>query len=177
MKKRYFIIAVIALFLSAGWLLETRQAGWIPLRTAVTTDDTPLEGTTSGTTFNFADKPLAAVPLKPQNFSADVIFYGTAAADKTVNYIIYAWKADGPAKYLCNGVATTGTAITGATNTFWADTITIVTNNNNCYVTDSAVNRVAVLHLGDLQGYEWVYCEFDIVSANIAAASCQITGY
>jgi hypothetical protein len=179
MKKRYFLIVGVVLLLCMGALLETQQSGWIALRTAVATDDITLTPATAGRTYNFTDKPVLAKHIDKIWNSVNVIFYGTetAADNETVNYIIYAWKADGPAKYLCSGVATVGTALTSTAATFWCDTITTVVNDNECSVDDSGNNRVAILCLGDLKGYEWVYCEFDMVTSNITAASCLMTGY
>ncbi len=156
---------------------STRQGVWQPLRTAVTADDTALDGTTSGATYAFGDKPDAAVKLAASANGVELFFYGTAAANKTANYKIYAYRGNGPARLICAGVVTTGAAVTGATNTFYCDTITIITNNNDCSVIDSGNDRAAILYLGDMRGYSWLHCEVDIVAGQIVALSSKYSSF
>mgnify|MGYP001575990378 CR=1 FL=1 len=179
--KTYAIVLIAMVFLCllcAAWFVDTRQEPWIPLRTAVTADDTALAAATSGYTFAFADKPSSAVRIPSTWNSVDIYFYGADANDETVNYKIYGYKDNGPALLLTSGVATLGLAITGATTTFYADTITETDVHAVSAVTDSAVNRVAVLHLTSVRGLQWLYCEIDIpASTQMASASCEMTGY
>ena len=181
MRKRLITISIVlmALVLTMGAYYETRQLIWSPLHTAVTADDTVLTADTTGRTFAFSDKPSTAKRLNNDNVAADILFYGTDANDETVNYKVYVYKDNGPALLWCYGAATLGAAVTGATDTFYADTISVTTKHgSNATVTDSAANRVAVLHLGDLRGACWVYVEFDIPgSSQVASISAEITGY
>jgi len=157
---------------------ETRQKPWQTLRSGVTSDDTALDGTTSGYTFQFADKPSAAIEIDPTWNSVDIYFYGTDAANETCNYKIYGWKANGPALLLTSGAFTLGAAITGGTTEYFADTITETDMHAVSAVTDSTNDRVAVLHLTSLRGIKWIYCEIDIpASSQVASASAKMTGY
>lgn len=164
--------------LCAAWFIETRQEPWIPLRTAVTADDTALAAATTGYTFAFADKPAGAVRIPSTWNNVDIYFYGTDANNETVNYKLYGYKDNGPALLLTSGAATLGLAITGGTTTFYADTITETDMHVVSAVTDSAGDRVCVLHLTSVRGLQWIYCEIDIpASTQMASASCEMTGY
>lgn len=177
-KVTVCIWLLVAICLCAAWFTETRQEPWIPLRTAVTADDTALAASTAGYTFAFADKPAAAVKVPSTWNSVDVYFYGTDADNETVNYKLYGYKTNGPALLLTSGAATLGLAITGAATTFYADTITETDVHAVSAVTDSAADRVCVLHVTSVRGLQWLYCEIDVpASTQVASVSCEMTGY
>lgn len=180
-RSRGILVAlaiVIALGLCAGAFIETRRMVWAPLRTAVTADDTALDGTTTGYTFQFADKPSTAMRLKPEDTYGELLFYGTAAADKVVNYKVYLYRANGPAVLWCNGTATTGTALRSS-GAYYCDTITVtdVTGDATAY-DGGGNNRVATLHLNNLRGYAWIFVEIDLPGTNpMTAASVEFSSY
>jgi len=161
-----------------GLTVETRQEPWIPLRTAVDANDSVLDGTTATLTYAFADKPTTAVEIPSTWNSIDVYFYGTDAANEIASYKLYGYKDNGPALLLTSGVATLGTAVTGGTTTYYGDTITETDVHATSAVTDSAGNRICVLHLTGLKGISWLYCELDLPTAPVMASiSCEMTGY
>ena len=172
------ICALMIFTICSAWTVETRQEPWIPLRTAVAADDSVLDGTTATLTYAFADKPTTAVEIPSTWNSIDVYFYGTDAANETVNYKLYGYKDNGPALLLTSGVATLGAAVTGGTTTYYGDTITETDVHATSAVTDSGNDRICVLNLTILKGISWLYCEIDIpASTQVASASCEMTGY
>lgn len=189
MKRKLIIVSCIAMTcLLLGAFRETYQMGYNVLRSGVTTDDTPLDGTTEGYTYCFADKPAkaatgdpaGAIRVHPAWNNAQVIFWGSDAADEACNYKLYAWREDGPAALVCSGTFTLGTAYAVATdpNYLYADTITATDVwPTEVVVSDSGNNRVASVAF-DLLGYSWLYCEIDIpASGQVATASAKISGF
>lgn len=171
-----FLIVLFALPFVMGAYLETRNIVWSPLRTDVTADDTALDGTTAGLTFQFDDKPAAAKKVGTELNGVEILFYGTDAADETCNFKVYAYRANGPAILVCTGVAVLGTAL-HSTGTYYADTLEITDYWSTCHVLDSGNNRIARLTF-DLRGYQWVYVEIDIPAASqVASISAEISGY
>jgi hypothetical protein len=178
MKKIILSVALLAIcIMSMGAFLETRNNGWVPLRTAVAADDSVLDGTTAGLTYTFADKPSYAVRIQPGWNCVDIYGYGTDAADKTVNFKIYTYKENGPRKLRCTGTATTGTAVTGAASTFYFDIITVTNYVGNAVVCNSGNNGICILKLGDVEGDAFIAAEIDIVTANVVKASFEMSGY
>jgi len=191
MKIRWFIIGML-LILCMGAYLETRQHGWLLLKTG-TSDDTALDGTTSGLTYVFSDKPSSAKPVEYGWNGVDIYFKGVATPilpgdvnEKYVDYKVYIWKNEsGPGLLWCYGRATMGTAVTGVTNGYFVDTVTCTdvhaeTEGTRVKFTDSGNNRVAVLRLGDVRGAKWVNIEYDFpTDGNVAATSMtsEYTGY
>lgn len=110
--------------------------------------------------------------------SCEIVFLSSAAENKSAAFTIYAGrKGRGPARRVCTGSFTTGTAClnsdpTGAnvhaefttltvTPYLFADTIS-VTNKwiKDCYVSaEQADNQIASLAF-DLWGHDWIYVEF-----------------
>lgn len=174
--KKLVALSVLLVF-AMGMTIETSRYNWRPLRTSVTADDTALDGTTESYTFAYDDKPTTAFANSEWN-NVQVMFYGTDAANETCNYKIYAYRAYGPAVMVCSGVFTLGTAKTGTTNTFYADTITVTDYwPTEVIVSDSGNNRVCTLTF-DLLGYNYVFCEIDIPAASqVASASALISGF
>ncbi|MBU8870674.1 MAG: hypothetical protein KOO60_07410 [Gemmatimonadales bacterium] len=94
------------------------------LRTATATEDTQLTATTQQTAPVEVDDGTIAF-LKPVG-AAHVKIKGTAAADKTLAWTLWAYKTiTDDAEYVAHGTATTGATQTGETNEFWCDTIVI----------------------------------------------------
>lgn len=175
--KKLVALSVLLVF-ALGMTLSTARYDWNTFRTAVTKDDTALDGTTANATYAYADMPDAAIVAHENWNNIQVLFYGTDAANETCNYKIYAYRTNGPAVLVCTGVVTLGTAKTGATNTFYADTITVTDYwPTEVIVSDSGNNRVCTLTF-DLLGYSHIYCEIDIPAASqVASLSCQISGF
>jgi hypothetical protein len=178
--KKYtalFIATVLAVF-CFGAYLETFTGDWTTIRSAVATDDIIIDGSTATKTCKFTDKATTAIALSERTNAGEMYFYGTAAADKTAVFYVWAYKRNGPARLLYQGTITTGTAVTGTTNTYYCDTIAETTNNNSCTVIDSGNNRVAILNLGDLRGYSWLDVRFDVtVASEMATVNCDFTAY
>jgi len=179
MKKYITIIlsSCLLVFLMGAYL-ETWVGDWTLIRSLVAADDTILDGTTATKTYQFTDKATTAIALTERTNGGELYFYGTAAADKTAVFYVWAYKKGGPARLLYQGTVTTGTAVQGTTNTFYCDTIAETTNNNSCTVIDSAANRVAILNLGDLRGYSWLDVRFDVtIDTQMTAVNCAFTSY
>ena len=158
--------------------LETREMCYIPVRTAVATYDSVLDGTTAGLTYAFTDKPSVAKEIPNEFNVVELGFYGTTTNNTTINYKIYLYREKGAAALACTGVLTLGTAKTGATDTLYVDTITVTdTWASPCRVIDSATNRQARLAI-DVMGYRYIYVEFTDSSSNqLVSVSCEMSGY
>jgi hypothetical protein len=179
MKIRFMlIIALAAIPFLLGATTETRQLRFVPLRTAVTADDSVLDGATAGLTYNFSDKSSSAKALNSEYNVCEVIFKGTDAADEAFNYKVYAYRDDGPARLVCYGAVTLGTAVGASSGEFYGDTITATSTwITSVKVVDSGNNRIASL-VFDLCGYRQIYVEIDIpASGEVASASALIAGY
>ena len=178
MKKMILTCCLLALLaVICGAYLETHIIPYSSLRTASTGDDTALDGTTSSYTYKFTDKPATAVNLNTRFNGAQIIFYGTDANNEDCDYIIYAYRDSGPAEKVCSGTVTLGTAVTGATNTFYADTITCTDVwPTTVTVANSAADGVATLSF-DLMGHEWVFVQFADAGETCATMSAMIAGY
>jgi hypothetical protein len=169
------LILVAVLGLCMGAYTETRRNVWRPCRTTVTADDTALDGTTAGYTFQFADKPAEAISLNPEDNEGEIYFYGTDAADEDITgYKVYTWKENGPARLWCNGAVTLGAALKSA-GVFYADTITVTDGTADCNSFDNGNDRVATLYLNSLKGCRWLYVEFDVNT--VASISCEFTSW
>jgi hypothetical protein len=173
-----FGLLTCLLIIAMGAYLETFLKEWSPIRSLVVADDLALDGTTAARTYAFADKPVLAVRLNERSNAGELYFYGKGDDTDTAAFKVYAWKSNGPAKLLYQGTCALGPAVTGVTDTFYCDTVTEVANYNNCTVTDSGNNRIAILNIGDLKGYSWLYVEFDVTIASlITSVNCDFTSY
>lgn len=176
MKRSYqlTLILIVLAVLCMGAFLETRQLVWVPARSAIGSDDTALDGTTASYTYQFADKPAAAISLNPEYNGGELYFYGTDAEDEASDYKVWVWKANGPARLWCYGTATLGAALQG-TGSYYADTITSTNVTGITQVFDSGNDRVCTLRLGDMTGIRFLYVEFDVDT--VATISAEFTGW
>jgi hypothetical protein len=98
-------------------------------------------------------------PLGPEANCALIYFTATGSDGDEFNWRIYAYKENGPAKYVANGTATLGTATVNATDKY-IDTIVI--SNQGWFkipaAIDSGNNRVAYLAY-DLCGHQYLWVE------------------
>ncbi len=189
MRQKLVMATLIGLvaMVCMGAALTTYISDYQEIRTASTCDDTTLDGATASYTYQFADKPSNAVQLgsgdETRFNGCQIYFYGTDAATEDSDYQIWAWRKDGPAKMVCYGTATLGSAVTGATNTFYADTVT----STDVWPTDVTVSgsgdgawnsnpSVASVSF-DLMGYEWIYVQFTDSGETAATMSAAIAGY
>jgi hypothetical protein len=154
-------------------MLHTIQGTYESMRTGdVTTDDTALDGETSGYTYHWHDKPSEAFELGQEFNSCEIIFTGgyecadnTANADTTDDgnfaFNIYGYTERGPAEFLCEISGTVGTArITDSTLALYVDTLTVSSQKHmkKLMVEDSGNNRIAKLSF-DVLGYKYLYAE------------------
>ena len=150
---------------------ETKQAGYLILRSRSTSDDTDLVFSGGSSTCEYGDKS-SSIKFVPAGVNAvQVIFVGSDEDDETMTWAIYAYRAKGPAEKVANGTATLGTQrVEKATATIlYADTIAITEQvwATPLSVCDSANNRIAKLSF-DFCGYEGLYC---VMTKNSSAAS------
>lgn len=175
MKKRNVVAVIIVMLLllvmGAASLKVTYHSPYAVLRAEADEDSTALDLTSKG---NFGNKPAGAVELKAndsyeglQNY-VELIFCGGAAANKTFNYKVYAWrKYNGPAMLVCTGTGTLGTQavvvypqLGNATSKFWADTLTVADRwLTDVTSTDTTGNNEVAKLVFDTCGYEWLYVE------------------
>lgn len=172
------LLICAAVIMAAGMLQETIQTGHNSLRTGVTADDTPLDGATKNLTYAIGDKPSTAATVHPNWNNVQIYFYGTDAANETCNFKLYAYREDGPAVLVCYGSFILGTAVTGGTSEYYADTISITDVwPAEVVVSDSGNNRVCTLAF-DVIGYKYLYCEIDIpASGQVASAGARFSGF
>jgi hypothetical protein len=142
-------------------MAHTMQAGHHPLREEVASDDTNLDGATSSLTYNWTDKPTAAVKVGEETNAALIRFTGKAAEDKTFSWRVYVYKEGGPAKYVAHGTGALGAAIVSGTE-YHADTLSISGRGwfKGVKAIDSGNDRIAYLAF-DLCGHKWIYVEID----------------
>ena len=179
---------------------------WYQLRgrgaTLVAADDTPIAlGTSTG---NWANKPSVpsldgwdtanCVPAVSVNVpqtsagkisTAQIIGYGTDAANETCNWILYAYRGlNSPAIRVATGVAILGAMdlvtepVTGATITgFYVDTWGITTDYwGQVTVKDDAADACSILTF-DLRGFTFLYFEIDIpASTQVASFGAAFSG-
>ena len=154
-------------------MVHTIQGAYVRLRSDfVTSDDQALDGTTSSYTYKWDDKPTEALEVGPESNAVEIIFYGKAAADKTFSWKLWAWRENGPAKYIAHGTGALGTAVQGTANTYFADTLVITAQAwlKGVGRKDNANNRITSLAL-DLCGYKYIYIEFTDVGGGGAECS------
>ena len=97
-----------------------------------------------------------------------VLFRGTAAADKTLTWCLWARKslAD-PLEFVAYGTATTGASQTGVTNEFYADTIVITAESwyTDVEVVDGAPD--AIINGGGISKLVLDSCEYTVWEVDI----------
>lgn len=140
--------------------------GYIPLRAVSATDDTAL----AAATMQWASKPAATLDMGLQTGSVEIIFKGTAAANATFNWTLWAYKGyqtgddsrivTSPALYIATGTGILGAAQTGGTNEFYADTLAITSQawTKTVSIVDGSGNdRTARLQF-DLMEHRHILC-------------------
>ena len=124
-------------------------------------DATPLDGTTTGRTFQADDRVATQSLIMSERCDKVAIDANLTGTDgNTVDFKIYGYSADGPAKLIYSGTATAGTAISG-TDKLYADTFTAQTAGiwpEAITIVDSAANRVASL-VFDTRGVKYLVIE------------------
>ena len=151
-------------------MLHTMQAGWQPLRENIASDDSALDGVTSGLTFKFTDKPswLEYKDVGPEGNA--VVFYFTAqgaAATDTFSWKLYVYAENGPAEYVAHGTGTRGSAIAAA-STYYVDSLTELGEDwyGEYGIFDSGNSRIAHMAI-DMSGRKYPYMEItDLGGAN-----------
>lgn len=160
----------------------TIQGSYEQMRSAdVTTDDTVLDGSTAGYTYDWHDKPSAAKELGPEYNACEIIFpCGQDFLDDTNAMIatdgnnfafsLWGYAERGPAEFLCEVSGTVGTArIEDSTSVLYTDTLTIDSQGHlkTISVADAGGNnRVAKLAF-DTCGLKYLYVCFSDTSAAI----------
>jgi len=161
---------------------HTMQAAYETIRgNFVTTDDTPLDGVTSGLTYLFADMNIdEAWEVGPEANAVSIIFAGSDADNETFSWKIWAYRVGGPAELVCSGTgALSSSAIMqSGSSYYYADTL-VITNLGNWFsipdVIDSGNDRIAKLAF-DACGYKYIYVEFTNVGGAGEVASVQAYG-
>lgn len=186
MKKTKTILVSLLLFMIlliiGATTVQTPQMDYTTLRASSAADDTALDGTTASYTYAFGDLPTAstrrAATMHPDWDNVTIYFFGTDAANEACTFKIYAYKStNGPATLVCTGTATLGTAVTGGTNEFYADTISTTDYwPTDIVIADSGNNRVCTLSF-DLLGHKYLFCELQASTGTCATMAAKITGF
>lgn len=95
-------------------------------------------------------------------------FRGTAAADKTLGWTLWARKSlSDPAEFVAHGTATTGLTQTGNTNEFYCDTIVIT--DQSWYTTVSVIDGApeAIVAGGGISRLILDSCEYEVWEVKI----------
>ena len=133
MKNKILIITSIALMFGVVFVMGSGGEGpssgtpYETFRSVTATEDTQLAAATQQTAPSVSDDGTVSLFRRGKGIGAiQIKFLGTAAANKTLAWTLWAWKSTSdPAKYVAYGTATTGVTETGETNEFYCDTIVI----------------------------------------------------
>ena len=124
-------------------MYHTLQAGYEPLRKDyATSDDSVKDGTTTGLTFMFSDKPAITKQVGPEANICEILFEGAGSANDTFSFKMYSYSVNGPAEIIAAGDCILGTAKYDSTHLFcdsvtftdltnWLDTPVRVDHGNN----------------------------------------------
>lgn len=131
MRKRYYLLvgAILGLSLTVLFGSAYTKSQYETFRTVKAAEDTQLTASTQKTVPSSTDDGTVCIAVLDVDVGAvHIRFLGTAAADKTLAWTIWAYKSSNdPAKYVAHGTATTGLTQAGNTNEFYCDTIVITT--------------------------------------------------
>lgn len=124
-------------------------------------DSTPLDGSTSGRTYQNGDRTaLQSVQLSERCdyviIDADI----TGSDGNTVAFKIYGYARKGPAQLIYSGTATAGTGVAG-TDKLYVDTFTAQSAGiwkEAMTIQDSAANRVCTMEF-NARGLEYILIE------------------
>jgi hypothetical protein len=101
-------------------ILNTFRGGFEQMRDGdVLTDETLIDGSTTGYTYRFEDKPSHAMQLGTEYNGAQIFFsagqgFGqglhdtSAVAGKQCNFSLYGWPSNGPGMNICDGTVQAG---------------------------------------------------------------------
>jgi len=123
-------------------------------------DATPLDGTTSGRTFQPGDRlESACIPLDEETDAVTITMDGTGSDGNTAVFNIYGYGLNGPAERIYHTVtATLGTGVAG-TGKLYVDTISGTdTHTSTIGIKDSGSNTVAKVSF-DTSGMRYLYFE------------------
>lgn len=137
-----------------------RQMRKLTFTSTATTDETVLDGSSAGLTYQAKDRLASAcVPLDEETDAVIITMSGTGSDGDTVLFHIYGYGLDTPAERIYNTVtATLGAAVAG-TSQFYADTILgtdLHTETIGIY--DSDDDAVCKMKF-DTQGLRYLYFE------------------
>ena len=105
-----------------------------------------LDGSTSGYTFDFSDKPTHGITLGPEDNASEVYFTCTDTSDDyDFGFQLFGYAQGGPAEKICDITGLFGTANLGdSTKALYADTLTVTSTHIRTVTTsDSGNNRIA----------------------------------
>jgi hypothetical protein len=139
-----------------------------------------LDGTATGYTYEFNDKPSDAIKLGNETNNAEIFFRGSDITDGAdFGCKIYGYPLNGPAKLICDisGVISEGIMWNDLTDHLYADTLTRTDTHISTVVgADSGSDRIATVAF-DTVGYGWLYSEFYDISAAGNCISGSINAY
>lgn len=181
MKRFLILLPIVACaVLALGSLWQTPDLMWKTFRTVKAAEDSlPTAATQYVDADSTADGTIVfAKPVGAVCFS----FRGTAAADKTMTWCLWARKsATDPREFVAYGTATTGASITGTANEFYADTIVITTESwyTDVSVVDDAPE--AIIAGGGISKLIMDSCEYTVWEVDIydiagGGAECATAG-
>lgn len=147
---------------------------WKLLRAESDEDASILDLTTEG---DFDNMPSGAVHIPASELGGarerkiEIIFCGGAAAGKTFDYRVYAWRANnGPAEFVCSGTGTLGTQAvvkyphngSAATNKFWAHSLSVTSRwIKSARTSDTSGNNEIAKLSFDLLHRAYLYVEIE----------------
>ena len=178
--KLWPVVALLAT-LPVGLALTNRPTiAWETWRTVTDDEDTNYAAATQQTA---GSSTADGTVVCGQNVGALIArFRGTAAADKTLGWCLWARKSLGdPAEFVAHGTATTGVTQTGGTNEFYCDTIVITAQSwyTKIDVIDGA--PAAIVADGGIARLIWDSCEYEVWEIKIydiagGGAECATAG-
>ncbi len=125
LKKLFYLLLPVVLLFSLGLSWRGTSGSWKTLRAVSATEDTNLTASTQY--ISTSESAGGLVVINNPTGAVCLVFKGTAAADKTLSWFLWArLNLTSPAEYVAHGTAQTGATITGSTNEYYCDTITII---------------------------------------------------
>jgi len=101
----------------------SRQEPYIAARTTKTAADSPLlDGETSGSTYQYADKRSELVKFRKFMSNVKLMFVGGDTENQACTFKLWGYRNNGPAELIYAGTLTLGAAVAG-TGLFYVDTI------------------------------------------------------
>ena len=155
---------------------------WCPLRSVKATEDTNYAASTQKTACDATADGVVVFGWNQRVGAVAIRFRGTAAADKTLGWCLWARKSDSdPAEFVAHGTATTGLTQTGNANEFYADTIVITAQS--WYTTVSIIDGAPAAIIADggiskciLDSSEYTVWEVKIYDIGGGGGECAAAG-